>query len=189
MIATKISKVIGVLNKIKSILPNATLLTIYKTIILPNISYAITMWGCANSSSLNRIHILQKKALRICCKVHYLHHSTPLFISNQLLNIFDIYLKETAIFMYKYHSNLLPTFFNTLFHTHESVHEHNTRNKSNLSPNFKRTKMGQKSISFHGTKIWNNLSNCLKSSSSLSIFKHNLHSRKHETNLNEFFKL
>ena len=44
-ISNKISKIIGVLNKLKFIIPDQILLTIYNSLILPHLNYCILAWG------------------------------------------------------------------------------------------------------------------------------------------------
>ena len=57
-IGNKISQTIGVINKLKQLIPQKTLLTIYNSVILPHINYCILAWG----HDSNRILKLQKKS-------------------------------------------------------------------------------------------------------------------------------
>ena len=56
-IANKISRNLGLLSKPKQFLPTAILKTLYDTLILCRLCYAITSWGC----NLNRLTKLQKR--------------------------------------------------------------------------------------------------------------------------------
>jgi len=58
------SRNLGVLNKLKHVLPKTSLYQLYCTLILPYLSYGILLWGSANKENLNRIFKLQKRALR-----------------------------------------------------------------------------------------------------------------------------
>ena len=44
-VSLKISRVIGVLFRLKHIYPQEVLLTLYNTLILPHLSYCILVWG------------------------------------------------------------------------------------------------------------------------------------------------
>ena len=57
VISTKITKVIGIINKLKYYYPKNILLTIYNTLILPHINYGILIWG----THTDKIVLLQKK--------------------------------------------------------------------------------------------------------------------------------
>ena len=167
----KLSKVVGVLNKLKHFLPTSTLLKIYKSLLLPHLNYAILSWGFAHTSNLNRLLILQKKALRSINKKPYTYPSTPLFKITRSLNIFDILKKNISIFMFQYNNSQLPSAFNFFFHTFSSIHNYHTRNCNNLVSVLRRTDVGQRSIAYEGTKIWNALPLDIKTAPSLISFK------------------
>ena len=79
-IACKISKVTGVLNRLKSFLPLSVLVNLYNTMILPHISYCIVIWGKCANYLLDRIFILQKRAIRIITNSHFLTSTDRLFL-------------------------------------------------------------------------------------------------------------
>ena len=79
-IGNKISQTIGVINKLKHLIPEKTLLTIYNSLILPHINYCILAWG----HDSNRILKLQKKAIRIIVKGSCYTHSDPIFKNKDL---------------------------------------------------------------------------------------------------------
>ena len=173
-IAKKISKTVGVITKLKHFLPISTLLTIYKSLLLPHINYAITSWGSANITHLDRLLKFQKKALRAACKTHYLHPSLSLFISTKTLNIFDLFEKNIATFMFNFQNGNVPIVFNQLFRTFESVHNHNTRNKDNLYISKKRTNTAKQSISYTDSKVWNDLPREIRCSKNKFTFNYKL---------------
>ena len=59
-ISYSISKAIGIIRKLENVLPSCVLLTIYNSLILPQLTYGILVWGYES----NCIFILQKMALR-----------------------------------------------------------------------------------------------------------------------------
>ena len=64
-IALKISRSLAILSKLKHLLSNKILLTLYYTLIFPHLSYCIIVWGGAAQSVLHKLDILQKRAIRI----------------------------------------------------------------------------------------------------------------------------
>ena len=68
-ISSKVSKYNGLLNKLKHYLASNVLKTLYESLILPHINYALLDWGF-NST---RIYQLQKKAIRILTKSKFNH--------------------------------------------------------------------------------------------------------------------
>ena len=57
LIANKMSRTVGVINRLKNYIPENALLTIYNTLIIPHLNYGILKWGF-NS---DRILKIQKK--------------------------------------------------------------------------------------------------------------------------------
>ena len=102
----KFSSSIGILNKVKNFLPESALLSLYNTLILSHINYGITAWRSAGVSAKNRLHILQKRALRAVSHREFRSHSNPLFIKYNQLKINDLCKLNIGTFMYKYCNNL-----------------------------------------------------------------------------------
>ena len=122
--AIKISRVIGVLNKLKHIFPQHTLFTIYNCFIQPHLIYGLYLWGL----NCKRLKLLQKKTVRILAFRPYISHSTPIFKDLKILQLKDLYTMQLYKFYYKSTNNLLPSFFSsfTPFYNNEN-HNHNLR--------------------------------------------------------------
>ena len=65
-IKSKVSKCIGIMYKLKFYVPQSVLFTLYNALILPYLSYCISVWGNCGISIMDTILKLQKKAIRIC---------------------------------------------------------------------------------------------------------------------------
>ena len=170
-IACKISRVIGVLNRLKGFLPLHILVNLYNTMILPHITYCIIVWGKCAKYLLQRIHILQKRAIRIVTNSHFLQSTDVLFKKLSILKINDLYTFYVACFMYKYSKDLLPPIFDNYFILNRCVNNYETRNSNNLYVPFYHYKLSRSTIRFVGPKIWNYIDIFLKQSPSLSSFK------------------
>ena len=70
-VSTKVSKATGLLSKLKHFLPKYALLTIYNSLCLSHLSYAITVWGSARPCTLKRPVTLHKKGIRHVCNAKY----------------------------------------------------------------------------------------------------------------------
>ena len=82
-IANKISRSIGILNKLKCCLPQDTVYLLYNSLVLSHLNYGILDWGYQT----DRLYKLQKKAVRIICLGNFNCHSEPLFKKLPLLKI------------------------------------------------------------------------------------------------------
>ena len=84
-LTTKISKTIGLIAKLRHIVPNQTLLDIYKSLIAPYITYRLTSWGTASKTFINNILVLQKRVLRLIHFAPVREHAIPLFLKAKFL--------------------------------------------------------------------------------------------------------
>ena len=73
-----ISKTIGIIGKLKNVLPCSVLLTKTNSLTLPHLTYGILVWGYES----NCVFKLQKMALRVMTYSKYNAHTTPLFKQN-----------------------------------------------------------------------------------------------------------
>ena len=107
-VISKVSKSIGVLYKLKCHVPFPILFTLYNSLILPYLTYCISIWGNSCHGKINTLFKLQKKALRICTGSDYYAHSAPLFLSLKTLNVFDLFKYHTALIGFYFFQNILP---------------------------------------------------------------------------------
>ena len=70
-ITNKCSQIIGILNRLKQILPQNIKIMLYNALLLPHINYCLVTWGY----QCKRINILQKRAIRRITLSTYNSHS------------------------------------------------------------------------------------------------------------------
>ena len=91
----------------------------------------------------------------------YLAHTDPLFHSNRILKIHDIYKLNVGLYMYD--RQHLGQFIRN--------HDHNTRNRDDLLPNQVRMTVCEQSLSVAGPNIWNSISAEIRDAPSRNSFK------------------
>ena len=131
-ITKKISKAIGILNKLKHTLPGSALKTIYDSLIHSHLCYGILTWGY----NLTRIKKIQKRAIRLISNKKYNAHTQPLFRKLNILVIEDIFTHKLYCLYYKLKNNQLPTYLQNLLQTviQQDFHDHNTRSVNYVVP-------------------------------------------------------
>ncbi len=128
-ISNKISRNIGILNRLKHYLPIETKTLIYNSIILSHINFGLLIWGY----SCERIVKLQKKCVRIITLSKYNAHTDPLFKQLRLLKASDIFTVQILKFYYKFRHQQLPNYLLQFpFTYNRDTHQHNTRNRNEL---------------------------------------------------------
>ena len=126
-LSCKLSRTLGIINKMKYVLPINVLLQLYSSLFLPHVHYGILTWGHNNE----RIEKLQKRAVRFITQSKYLAHTDPIFIKLNLLKIQDIFKLNQLKLYYKYLIKSLPDYFQNLNFTRQS--RYNTRRCDDLT--------------------------------------------------------
>ena len=109
-ISHKISKIIGILHRLKTVCPKTVLLMLYNTLIVPHLTYCILSWGSLLSDN-HLIHVLQKTGLRIVAGCGYLSHTELICKHMQLLKVADMFRVVLWNLCYKLMNNSLPSYF------------------------------------------------------------------------------
>ena len=95
-VAVKISRFIGVIARLRHLVPFTTLLRIYRSLILPYIPYGLAACGQAAKSHLQEILVLQKRVLRLMYFSEPRAHAVPLFTSSKILPLNVSYVETVS---------------------------------------------------------------------------------------------
>ena len=176
LIQNKISKTVGIMSKIKSILATPHLRILYQRLIEPYLTYSCIIWASSEKNThLEVLHKLQKRAVRIILNAQYTAHSKPLFYKLNILNIYDICLSYTVQFTYKSLNHLLPTRYNSYFMPLKDLHLYYTRNsKSNLFLLNAQKSCRINSLRVRAPKLWNSLPVSIRNIPTFKRFKSSL---------------
>ena len=104
-----------------------------------SISYLL-QWASTYITNLQRIYLLQKRAVRAISKADYKASSKPLFANLQILDVFSIYSLQVSSFIYLYHHHAFPSIaFTQIFQTGNQIHQCSTRYSDFYRPHTCRT--------------------------------------------------
>ena len=189
------------LGKLKPLLKDNLLKSIYYSLIYSHFSYGIEVWGSAAKTNLNKLEVLQNKAVRILSGVQYfqiygqepgpLPSSEPLYKKLEILKLDDIFQLNIAKFVYSTLTFESPSNFHGWFSYDHELHNHNTRLGAEITRNNffdvgiaaptytlhlkgSNTKFGEKMIQKSGPVIWNNIPAHIQDATSITTFKYQL---------------
>lgn len=129
IIANKILRIVGIINKLKHFIPIEVRILLYNTLILPHLNYGILSWGF----NPGRLEKLQKRAIRVVANAKYNSHTEPLFKKLQVLKLCDLVELNELKFYFKYCNNKLPFYLSSIpITTNLNIHNHNTRTSGKL---------------------------------------------------------
>ena len=130
VVVSKTSKCLGIISKVRHLLPAHLTRLLYLTLVEPYMTYCNIIWCQPEKNcNLNAIYKLQKRYCRLMMFSGFVAPSRPLFVQLGLLNIFQIYKYQLAIYMYKILHKQVPLLNHQLFSTGSSIHSYDTRLK------------------------------------------------------------
>ena len=170
-ISSKIARGIGVIGRLRHLLPKRILRTIYLTLVYPHLMYCSTVWSCTKTSYLHNLVLLQKRVVRYISLSGPRDHTSELYKSLNLLKLFDMINLNIASFTYRFMHNLLPKSFSEFFTKNSLVHNYFTRQSHLLHSIATRTSSSQLTLSYKAIKLWNSLPDSLINRPSINSFR------------------
>ena len=172
MVATKVSKGIGMIRRMKAFVPQSTLISVYNSIILPHFDYCSLVWDIGNAYSLEKLQKLQNRAARVITGKSYDVRSKDILEELSWQPLMERWGNNKAIFMHKVTNGEYLENISSLFVVKNNENYNLRNNNIDYKLEKPKTNFLKKSISYSGVKIWNELpvelkSNCL----SLNAFK------------------
>ena len=173
----KISRGIGMLKYAKRYLSLQTIQRMYFSIVESHFRYCCSVWGCAGDTALRKLQKLQNRAARVVTNSPFDHASLPLISKLGWLTVNEMIDFETACMVYKALHGLAPPCMKSMFQKLSESCNRTLRNTStDLRIPFCKTSNGQRSFSYRGVTVWNQLSLEIKTAPSLAAFKTKLKS-------------
>jgi hypothetical protein len=166
----KLSSSLYAINSSKRYLTSKHLLMLYNSIVYPYLSYGILLWGSTFKSYLNKINVMQKKAIRCIAHAPYNSHTDAIFNRYNVLKFSDIYHLYLGKYMFQQIHMILPEPLLDKYTLCRNIHVHNTRQTNQLYIQNRRTALVANSFIFKGPDYWNNLPEEIRNSSCIKLF-------------------
>ena len=100
VVLNKTSKSIGIISKVRHLLPPYLTRMLYMTLVEPYLNYCNLIWASGKKTELlERVLNLHKKFCRLVTFSHFSAHSAPLFSQLNILNIYNIYKCNLATYI------------------------------------------------------------------------------------------
>ena len=170
----KICKAIGSMYRIRDKVDNDSLLMIYNALILPYLMYCCELWGNTYCIRINRLKLLQKRAVRKINNAEYRDHTSALFKKYRILKLEDLITLHTCLVMYKASNCLLPKNVQSQFVKKQDIHGYNTRKKGELHKSSVNSSLKHMSTNIRGVRLWNEIDCKIRNSMSINVFKYKL---------------
>ena len=147
-VALKISRNIGILFKLRHFVPPKTLYGICNSLISPYLSYGLVGWGQASKTHLDKLLILQKRAVRLINIAPLHSHAVPYFLHSNIMPITMLYFKLSSVLMFDVYNNTALHNILHLFILTQQIHSYSTRSSSSGNYYISHSRLNQKNGSF-----------------------------------------
>ena len=168
-VKSKIIPIIGIMKRLKFILPVSIKKQIYHAFVQSHINYLSILWGSAAKTHLQCIKVLQNQAIKCIYKLHYLESTDNTYKIAKLPNFDTIRKTSLAIFLFKLQNNMIKSELSLTLNS--EIHSYSTRIANSYRVNYARTNFGKFAVLREAIHLYNSVPNDLKSITNLCQFK------------------
>ena len=145
-------------------------------LIQPHFDYACLAWYSNLTQAMkSKVQIMQNKCIRFCLQLRPLDHiGQHHFQRMNWLNVRDRFNQCLCSAVFNFIHNRSPQYMSEIFHIAPQINIGTRCSKLKLILPFRKTNMGQNTLSFLGPQQWNKLPNEIKLSKTINTFKHKL---------------
>lgn len=140
----KLSSAIFALKRVRSVSTPEATRTSYHALFESHLRYGIIFWGGSSQDNLQRVLVLQKRALRSMVGLQPRESCREAFLGLRILTTASIYILETIAYAIKFSSV-----------RHAAVHNHNTRHNRDFNLPAHKTTIFSKKPSYAGARLYN----------------------------------
>ena len=175
-ISKKIAKTCGSLSKLRHSAHIDILISVYYALVYSYLRYGIVAWGNATKTILQPLTSLSNRAVRIMVFAPFGNIDvSSIYKYLNIPEIPKIFSLESGKFVFKLQNGMLPI-ENIAQHfelrNSNTTHQYNLRNRGiHMQTISYETTHGSKSIQCRGAKLWNEVSDDIRKSTSLNLFK------------------
>lgn len=174
-VCCKLKPKVGLLSRLRHILPKEQLRMVYMTIIQSVLDYGLTLYGLSGKTLMSRVISFQKRCARLITGEFDINISSSLLFQElDLLSTSNRIKYFLCISMYKCIHGLLPYYLSDNIMQMSEIHLYSTRNELLLQLPSVRTNYMRRSLRFQGPLMWNSLPDNIRRSCTLPIFKKSL---------------
>ena len=171
-IVKTVSAKINLLSRLRYKINKWSAEIIYTSMIKPHFEYCSTILYLCKDSDIQKLQVLQNRAMRIILKCHKRTHKTEMRNKLNWLSVEQTIMLNVLCLIFKIKNKLMPNYLNVnLSYVSDVYSNMSLRNSSNFRPQQYLSKNSQKNVFFKGVKEYNNIPQEIKNSATTDIFK------------------
>ena len=175
-LCSTISSKISLLRQLSSYISVEAQKMYYQGYILPLIDYGSSTWGATSKNNIERLSKLQKRAARIILNANCDTASSDMFIELGWASITKRHNYNKAVLTYKALNNLTPSYVFDLLTPISQTLNRTLKLSTNgsLAVPISKTAKFDRSFSSSAPRLWNQLPESVRKTTSLNVFKRNV---------------
>ena len=160
IIASKLSRSVGMLSKLRHYIPHNVLRSVYFAIFASVINYGSIVWGQHSTNNIKRLENIQNKAVRT---INFADVNAPtniLYRNNRILKFKDHVKVQNLLLVHDDMHKQIPYALQNTFNPLSNKQNYQTRGVTNFKmclPKIKKVTYGEFSISYQAAKMWNDM--------------------------------
>jgi hypothetical protein len=157
-ICSKLSRALFQIKKARFILPLTALKTLYTAMFHSHLLYCTNIVSITSQTNINKIFLIQKKAIRVITNSVYNAHTNPLFQQLRILPFPNLIRFRKLQFMHSVYNNYCSESFSTIWikNEHRRI-EHNLRNANDFLLPHLRIELLRKFPAYSFAHVWNSI--------------------------------
>ena len=172
-IVNKTNQRLGLLRRIKTLLPLNARLILYHSLILPLFDYGDIIWGGKNNTLLmNDLQVQQNKAAKLILDRPKYSAATEALEELEWKHLDHRRHLHRCVFIFRCLHNIID--FNFNFRQNNDIHHHNTRQSKNLHLSAPKTNWAKQKLTYQAALDFNLLSPEIQETASILLFKKKL---------------
>lgn len=170
-VCKKVGQKCNVLSRLRHEMNLNQKLTIYKSIVEPHFSYCSSILYLSNKTDLDRLQVIQNRCLRQILNANRFTNSHEMLTNLKLMNVQQIIVFRTLIFIYKITKGLAPPYLaNKIKYNYENQ-SRMLRNAGEIKVTNANKSCSQNSLFYNGIKLFNSIPLEIKNADSLTTFQ------------------
>ena len=168
MLKTILFKAVGIICKLKFVLPKDPLIKLYNALFHQHLLYGLVIWGSTYPSYLMKISTFLNKAVKLVGGGAFQDRTIKFYYKLHIPKLTDLYKIEISKLMYNivHRPRYLPNNFSKYFEKACKISQRSTRfttqeNDLLYIPRFRSNRL-QNSVRYLGVKIWNSIPHSIR---------------------------
>ena len=168
-VKSKILPIIGILKRLRYVLPVVIKKQIYYAFIQSHLNYINIIWGSAPKIHIKCIKVLQNYAIKHVYKLNYLEPTSNVYRISKLPNFDTLRKINLAKFLFKLQNNLIKSDLSLTLNS--EIHSYSTRISNSFRVDYARTNFGKFAVLREAIHLYNTIPNEIKLTTQFLVFK------------------